>query len=470
MPATQNESGWLYKAYRREIRPLFNLRLDLDEQGAIESIKKSVEFRGTNVWVLIFAIFIASVGLNVNSTAVIIGAMLISPLMGPIIGAGLALGINDFALLKKSLRNLIIATSVSVVTSTIYFFISPLGVAQSELLARTRPTIYDVLIAALGGAAGIIAATRQEKNSNVISGVAIATALMPPLCTVGYGLAHGQIMFSLGAFYLFFINSVFICLATFAGIRTIRFRKMNVENRSLERKASIYMTVFALAAVIPASYTGYMTIQEAVFQTRATAFMASAFNLPNTKVISEKITAHRLGGKIEVTLIGDALTTEERHSIELKLKDFQIKPESLVITEAGSSLTKGLEAKLREEIKASNGTSMYGIEQKLTASLNQKIETLTAELDAFRQFEKIVVEAGQELAAINPDVVSVSLGKVPNWKKSRDGFKELPIILVGWRKVPSHSQKQMIENFLKIKIKSDEPVALHYADAIQSQK
>lgn len=209
------------KKRSRLIRTLLYLRdrFDLeegkeDELETIDYISKNVEFKGANLWILIFAIFVASIGLNVNSTAVIIGAMLISPLMGPIMGIGLAAGINDFELLKRSFRNLGVAVFIAILTSTVYFYITPIHDAQSELLARTEPTVWDVLIALFGGLAGIIAGSRKEK-SNAVPGVAIATALMPPLCTAGYGLATGNLYYFIGAFYLFFINSVFISLSTY---------------------------------------------------------------------------------------------------------------------------------------------------------------------------------------------------------------------------------------------------------------
>ena len=197
-----------------KIKAHFTVMQDMeDEKEIVAQITSGVSFRGANLWVLIFAIFIASLGLNVNSTAVIIGAMLISPLMGPIIGMGLAIGINDFQLLRRAAKNFAIATVISILTATVYFLITPLGEAQSELLARTSPTIYDVLIATFGGAAGILALCTKGKG-NVIPGVAIATALMPPLCTAGFGLASGHLLYFLGAFYLFFINTVFISLST----------------------------------------------------------------------------------------------------------------------------------------------------------------------------------------------------------------------------------------------------------------
>ena len=183
-------------------------------------IEKGIRFNGTNLWILIIAILVASLGLNVNSTAVVIGAMLISPLMGPIIGMGWSACINDLELLKKAARNFAFATVASLLTSTFYFTFTPLDEAHSELLARTAPNIYDVLIAFFGGMAGIIAIGSKNKG-NVLPGVAIATALMPPLCTAGYGIATGQWSFFFGALYLFIINSVYIALATYVFVKIV---------------------------------------------------------------------------------------------------------------------------------------------------------------------------------------------------------------------------------------------------------
>lgn len=239
-----------FSAWLGELREFMKGRFSLDEDKAqrdevVASVSKGVEFRGVNLWVLIFATMIASLGLNVNSAAVIIGAMLISPIMGPIMGVGLALGINDFELLKKSLRNLALMFIVAIITSTVYFFISPLSSNSSELLARTVPTTYDVLIALFGGLAGIVAQTRQDRTSTVIPGVAIATALIPPLCTAGFGLATGQFRFFIGAFYLFFINSVFIALATYAMVRFLQYEKKvfidKVRERTVKRLSLIHI-------------------------------------------------------------------------------------------------------------------------------------------------------------------------------------------------------------------------------------
>ena len=217
----------------KKIKEYTQLREDTDYEATVDYISKSVVFRGMNVWILVFAIIVASVGLNVNSTAVIIGAMLISPLMGPISGIGLAIGILDDDLLRKSLKNLGIMVLISLVASTFYFLISPLGDAQSELLARTRPTIFDVFIAFFGGLAGIVAISRKSQSITVISGVAIATALMPPLCTAGFGLATLQLKYFFGAFYLFFLNSFFIALATFLTVKYLRYPLVSEETGAI---------------------------------------------------------------------------------------------------------------------------------------------------------------------------------------------------------------------------------------------
>ena len=212
------------------IKQYFNSLPDKNEErDTIIQITDGISFKGSNLWILIFAILIASLGLNVNSTAVIIGAMLISPLMGPITGMGLSIGINDLQLLKRSFKNYLVMVVIAVITATLYFLITPLKEAQSELLSRTSPTLYDVLIAICGGAAGIIALSTKGKG-NVIPGVAIATALMPPLCTAGYGLASANWSYFWGAFYLFFINTVFISLSTFAGVKMLRFNTKQFDN------------------------------------------------------------------------------------------------------------------------------------------------------------------------------------------------------------------------------------------------
>lgn len=253
---------------------LFDLRHDQDEPDAIDAtIRDAVRVGGTNLWVLIFAILIASIGLNVNSPAVIIGAMLISPLMGPIIGIGYGAGINDFDLIRSALRSLGIFVGISLLASTAYFSLSPLSLAQSELLARTTPTLWDVLVALFGGAAGIVAATRRHK-SPVIPGVAIATALMPPLCTAGYGLATANASFFLGAFYLFSINGVFIALATLLFVKLLKLPQHRYIDERTRRHARLVIFAAVAATSLPSAYLAWRLVQNELFYVAANRMLA----------------------------------------------------------------------------------------------------------------------------------------------------------------------------------------------------
>jgi len=259
-----------------------------DYVATINAIEKGVVFRGTNLWVLIIAIFVASLGLNVNSTAVIIGAMLISPLMGPIMGLGLGLGIYDVSLLKKSGYNYAIATLVALSTSTCYFLVSPINDAHSEILARTAPNIYDVLIAFFGGGAGMLATSSKQKG-NVVTGVAIATALMPPLCTAGYGLATQQWQFFFGAFYLYFINTVFIAFATYLVTRTLKFPIVAFNDVHKFKAHQRIAGILTLLTVLPSIYFGYSMIQENRFEKIAQTFIEKEAHFPNDYLLQKTI-------------------------------------------------------------------------------------------------------------------------------------------------------------------------------------
>ncbi len=253
-----------------------------------ENIQNGIHFRGTNLWILIFAIFIASLGLNVNSTAVIIGAMLVSPLMGPIMGLGFGMAINDLLLLKKSFFPYLFSAAVGLTTSTIFFLISPINEAHSEILARTSPNIYDVLIALFGGFAGILA-TSSKLKGNVIPGVAIATALMPPLCTAGYGLATLQFQFFFGAFYLFIINTVFIALATLFTTRFLKFPYKHLPKLEYEIKAKKNVWGVVIITLLPSIYFGYDIVQRNKFMQNANQFVEIEAIFPNDYLLKTKI-------------------------------------------------------------------------------------------------------------------------------------------------------------------------------------
>lgn len=288
------------------LKKYFNAMPDKEnEEDTIKSISAGVSFHGATLWVLVFAIFIASLGLNVNSTAVIIGAMLISPLMGPIIGMGLAVGINDFELLKRSAKNYVVATVISVITATVYFLLTPLDEAQSELLARTSPTLYDVLIALFGGAAGIVALATKGKG-NVLPGVAIATALMPPLCTAGFGIATGNFYYFLGAFYLFFINTVFISLATYLGVRMMKFKQKSFIDSDHYAKVRRYIIITVAVTMVPAAFMTYNIIKESIFKTNVNKFVNDKLENVGTWVISYDINKDSL--TLRIIAVGKELS------------------------------------------------------------------------------------------------------------------------------------------------------------------
>lgn len=288
------------------LKKYFNAMPDKeDEENTIKAISNGVSFHGANLWVLVFAIFIASLGLNVNSTAVIIGAMLISPLMGPIIGMGLSVGINDFELLKRSLKNYLVATIISVLTATLYFLLTPLDEAQSELLARTSPTLYDVLIALCGGAAGIVALATKGKG-NVLPGVAIATALMPPLCTAGFGIATGNVFYFLGAFYLFFINTVFIALATYIGVRMLKFKTKEFVDPNRQKKVKKYIIIIVIVTMIPSGFMTYNIVKTSVFKSNVSKFVKEQLYNSGTRIISYETNQDSL--TLRVVAVGQELS------------------------------------------------------------------------------------------------------------------------------------------------------------------
>ncbi len=298
-------------ALRRLFKRLLGIREGTDIEATVEGIQRDIIFRGHTAWILMFSIFIASIGLNVNSTAVIIGAMLISPLMGPILGIGLSVGTNDFDTLVRALKNLAIAVTISLLTSTLYFLLTPLDIEQTELLSRTKPTFLDVLVALFGGFAGIVAGSRREK-SNVVPGVAIATALMPPLCTAGYGLATLKLKYFLGAFYLFFINSVFISLSTYLVVKYLKFPLVTYIDKVKLRKYRLILIVFLVLTIIPSTIIFYNVIQEARFKLAAENFINEKCDFEGSELINHRLLFNDSLSVIDLYYIGKPID-EEKH-------------------------------------------------------------------------------------------------------------------------------------------------------------
>ncbi len=375
-----------------QIKNLLDLKSDFDENGTYSLISSGVDFKSGNAWGLIFAIFVASIGLNVNSTAVIIGAMLISPLMGPIVGAGFSLGTHDFELLKRSGRNLGYAIAISIVTSTLFFIISPTGSIKSELLARTQPTIFDVLIAFFGGAAGIVASTRMSKG-NAVPGVAIATALMPPLCTVGYSIAHLQFQYAVGALYLFSINAIFILIATYLFTRILGFKIQVDRNPARDKVIHRYMTWGSLVFIIPSVVMAWYLHKKTQFETSLNDFVNSEFNLPTTIVAKKDVLFDFKKSKITIYLFGDELSQAQKSNIEknilnypaLKNSDFSIssiKRDGFSINDLEERFIRRSELSQLLKIEEANKNRFNQVKQSdILTALNLKLDNQISNIE-----------------------------------------------------------------------------------------
>ena len=443
------------------IKRYFNALPDKEQEAdTIEQISSGVSFRGSNLWVLIFAIFTASLGLNVNSTAVIIGAMLISPLMGPIIGMGLAIGIGDLPLLKSSIKNYFVATVISVLTAMIYFAISPLTEAQSELLARTSPTLYDVLIALCGGAAGILALSTRGKG-NVLPGVAIATALMPPLCTAGYGLAMGEWSFFFGAFYLYFINTVFIALATYIGVRMLRFRpKIPV---SKDRMRVVNRTIFAIVVVtmIPATIMTVRIIRDSMLDNNIARFLKHELHYPGTQIVS-----HQKDGEkklLSVVAVGNPISASNIEEAQNKLEQYSLGNYKLQVFQGAQSDSLLL-------LNASKlGITAEVNNQKLIEQ-SGRIQDLEAQLQSYTQYETMSRSISGEIKTLWPNIQSISLSQAvevptdsvispdtPTISAPTDGQKPHIVLAVVTHKGRfSEAERTRLQDWLKARTKAQQ--------------
>lgn len=425
-----------------QIREWLRDRFTLDEDKAeeaeiVENIRRDVSFKGTNLWTLIFAIFIASIGLNVNSTAVIIGAMLISPLMGPIMGVGLAIGTNDLALLRRGIKNITIAIFFSILTSSLYFYVTPLHDASSELLARTNPSLWDVFIAFSGGMAGIVAGTRKSK-SNVIPGVAIATALMPPLCTAGYGLAVGRWYYFFGALYLFFINSVIICFATFLIVKHLKFQKKEFQTASIEKRVIRYIWLIVAIAVVPSIYLAYRIVHRSIFEDNAQRFVQKEFHFARTQVINRSFRIDGRKQTIELLLVGQGLSETTIDSLRQRLPLYALDSTKLIVHQGLNANNEidiaQIKASILEDVfKEETPTDTVVVKpQKIDLpipDLRKELQTLYPTLRAYTLSQNIIVS----LDSTRRDTVSLFTAsfsrslprsertKLASWLKQRIG-------------------------------------------------
>ena len=436
----------------KELLHYLNLDGEVEDFDKIhQTIEKDLIFKGTNLWILVFAIIIASVGLNMNSTAVIIGAMLISPLMGPINGLGYSIATYNMPLFRTALKNFGFAVGASLVASTGYFALSPVSTAHSELLARTSPTIYDVLIAMFGGLAGIVAISSKHKG-NVIPGVAIATALMPPLCTAGYGLATGQFNFFLGAFYLFTINSVFIALASVLISQILKFPIRTLVNESEKKRINQLISFVIFITIIPSIYFGYGLVQKEKFTENVSRFTRNVSVFEGSYLLRHESNPSTR----EIVLVYGGNTLNETHKTMLaeKARDFSLE-------DARLEIKQGFSFKEDETSEADNLKIEIG---RLRSELSQMKIQKDSLLNMNSKGEALL----RELNAVFPEVVSGSYAETREYSINGNPEK---VLLITFQTQPGKlntEDKQRIKSWLAARLGNNN-IRIYYEDAAEKQ-
>lgn len=428
------------------MRYLFlKLKLPRDRENiesTIQNIHSGAVLTSVNLWVLVCAIFIASLGLNTNSTAVIIGAMLISPLMGPIIGFGLGLGISDFQLVQKSIRNFTIMVLMSVATSSVFFLVSPVKEAGSELLGRTSPTLYDVFIAFFGGLAGIIAGSSKLRRSNVIPGVAIATALMPPLCTLGYGISHLNWKYAAGALYLFMINSVFIALATYFIVTLLRYPRVNGDRTPRRKRTNLIISIIVVLMIAPSIYLTYNIINKHFYSKSAARFIAAEIADPEHIVISSSVNYTPTKSTIEVVVLGEVLDSSRKAELQNKLLDYDLKNCELILYQDGETreATRGIFNELNSGIEITRAS----------------IKELYISLDSVRRkvakvavMDTLQATIGREIMRTDSSLLRITLNRRFSFNPSRNLNDTLWTVVLAFREQLDPVKKAGLESWLR---------------------
>ncbi len=440
------------------LKEIFQLSADTDKLGTIDAIRAGIEFKGTNIWLLIGAIVIASLGLNINSAAVIIGAMLISPLMGPIVGAGMALGMFDLVLLRRSLLNLGVMTAVSLAVSTIYFSLSPLSGAQSELLSRTTPTFYDVLIASFGGAAMIISVSRKTRSTNTLAGVAIATALMPPLCTAGFGLANRDMGFFFGAMYLYLINSVFIGLASFlftkylglAAERTEDGPKVTVRNRHI---AVSLLAVFVFIA--PSIWMAYDMVQETTFKNNVARFVNNVLKFEKSSVVNVGSTRGGDHPRIEATVLGSTLSDDLVKHLSSLLPQYGLQGVSLKLFQNNVGTTLLPDIGTGIDINGGNSPTV-SLSTSTSSTLPQRFATDPQESSSSETTKKDILERVEaEARLVFPSLLNLAWADLLARPKEQLDSSLNYTVFVRWLGPTDNAQKTRFASWIRLRLASD---------------
>ena len=427
-----------------------NMAEDIDHGNANLSIRKNIAFKGPNVFILACAIIIASVGLNVNSIPVIIGAMLISPVMGPILGFGFGLGIQDNRLVKDSLENYLVMVAISIAASALYFVLSPLNLENpSELLARTNPSIYDVLIALFGGIAGMLETSRKERGT-VISGVAIATALMPPLCTVGYGISILNWHYVAGALYLFLINSIFIALATLITVKYLRFpivmeTEIDGKRQRLSKRAIAFIL---LVMIVPSVFSAIRMVKENNFSIHAEKLVAKNKSIGKSFIYDYRTNASAKPATIDLYLAGETLTPEFKEVLYKDAEEYGITRSQIVIHE-DATMTRDVLSE-SDLIKG-----IYEYNDRQIKALTDSIARLETQLDAFRKGGIPVEAIARELFAQYPFIKGLSLSEGPTVNSSGTEGEKQVVAIVTASEALDEEMTARLERWLKARLESE---------------
>jgi len=456
-----------WKNIRKWLKYILDIREGSDAEKTREAIIHDIEFRGANVWSLIASIIIASIGLNMNSTAVVIGAMLISPLMGPIIGIGYSIAINDLTLLIKALKNFGVMVILSIITSTLYFWASPLNAPSAELIGRTQPTLLDMFVAIFGGIAGIVSISKSERT-NVIPGVAIATALIPPLCTSGYGIATGNLSFFVGASYLFLINSVFISLASFAIIRYLRFPHRKHTDHKRAVKVRRVMIIFSILVMIPSAYTFYTAIKKFNFQSQANAFIKEVCVAPNTKIIKTEFSFKKdTVNYIDLYMIGSQIDTLTINSWKADMHNYKLDNTELRIYQNTEIQQQNIALDdLERNVKTGIIEELYQRNQQVLVNKDERINLLENELAKFKSSQIPYIRIDGEVKSLEPYVLSIALGE-NYFMADSNRVDTVYSMLIEWDdKIKNNKAKKKeisdkLANWLKVRIDKDSVIVVN---------
>ncbi len=426
------------------IRDTLNLNEHIDTETAERSIRNNIEFKGPNAWILAVAVIIASVGLNVNSIPVVIGAMLISPLMGPIFGLGLGLGVSDIQLMKSSGKNLLIMVSISLAVAFIYFIITPLSLSNpTELLARTSPTFYDVLIALFGGFAGILEQCRKDKGT-VFSGVAIATALMPPLCTAGYGLACGEFSYFLGALYLFVINCTFIMLATYAGVKYFRFRPTEYQDETIGKRTKRLTTALIIIFIIPSIWSAVLLIQQNNFEVNATSFAEHRSTYGKSILYDYKID-YNDNTSLTLFFTGEALSERDKDELYSVAAEYDINKEQIQIRDYA----------LEDKSDMNAFKDIYEKKESIISAKEQEIVLLKNELEKIKSNELEYDKISKEIFSIKSSVSGISITKGHIYNRDSTSRRDVISVVVSSRDSIDTGELEELREWLKVRMDTE---------------